>query len=122
MPIYVSYIYYFNQEIQKGRKTQCNYTVGIFLEKLPLVPWSEMYRKYGPLVKETVGGKTILHVFNLGKELLSLPLVLQIFLNILKTCGLCCDSSLAHRTLTLWILLITVNKINDKDKDIYLHT
>jgi hypothetical protein len=38
-----------------------------------------MYRKYGPLVKETVGGKTILHVFNLGKELLSLPLVLQIF-------------------------------------------
>jgi hypothetical protein len=59
-------------------------TVGIFLEKLPLFPWSEMYRKYGPLVKETVGGKTILHVFNLGKELLSLPLVLQIFLRHFK--------------------------------------
>ena len=27
-----------------------------------------MYRKYGPLVKETVGGKTILHVFHLGKR------------------------------------------------------
>jgi hypothetical protein len=30
-----------------------------------------MYQKYGPLVKETVGGKTILHVFDLGKSILS---------------------------------------------------
>jgi hypothetical protein len=32
---------------------------------------ADMYRKYGPLVKETVGGKTILHVFDLGKSILS---------------------------------------------------
>jgi hypothetical protein len=72
-----TYIASFRRSKKEGKLNVI--TVGIFLEKLPLVPWSEMYRKYGPLVKETVGGKTILHVFNLGKELLSLPLVLQIF-------------------------------------------
>jgi hypothetical protein len=34
---------------------------------LPNVLLADMYRKYGPLVKETVGGKTIVHVFDLGK-------------------------------------------------------
>ena len=43
--------------------------------KYVLPPRADLYRKYGPLVKETVGGKTIVHVFDLGKdkEVSSLP-------------------------------------------------